>query len=418
MTSKSIDTGRVSGSINVPASKSLTHRYFIQSALSCKPTIVRLPLQSEDTKITLNALRSMGYEFEDYGESVAFTGNKLPVDNCSFWVENSGTSARLLSGVMSLQPFVCKMDGSERMRQRPMRTLIDALTALGATVGHNDGYLPLEISGGQLRGGELHVDATKSSQFLSSLLLIAPYLTSDLILKYGETVASESYLLMTVELMRRAGVEVELIQGGFRVPAGQNYSLTDLTVEGDFSSAAYFLTAAALTGGRVTIENVTPNSLQGDSVIVEVLEKAGADVQWGEKGITVKGRDRILPVDVDVQSVPDLAPTIAVLALFADGPSTLRHVEHLKYKECDRLAGVIENIQRLGGKAYTNGDSLIIEPAPLQGTLLASWNDHRMSMCFSLVGLRVPNVVIENRECVVKSYPNYWQDLESLLEPA
>ncbi len=155
MTSKSIHTGRLSGSIRVPASKSLTHRYFIQSALSGKPTVVRYPLLSEDTQITLNALRSIGYEFEDYGESVAFTGNKKDVEECSFWVENSGTSARLLSGVMSLQPFICKMDGSDRMRQRPMKTLIDALTMLGATVGHNDGYLPLEISGGNLQGGEL-----------------------------------------------------------------------------------------------------------------------------------------------------------------------------------------------------------------------------------------------------------------------
>ncbi len=222
---------------------------------------------------------------------------------------------------------------------------------------------------------------------------------------------------MTVELMRRAGVDVEIIPGGFRVPAGQRYRLTDLKVEGDFSSAAYFLTGAALTGGSVTISNVSPDSLQGDSVIVEVLKQAGAGVQWSAKGVSVVGRERILPVDVDVQSVPDLAPTIAVLALFAEGPSTLRNVEHNSYKECDLIAGIMENIQRLVAKAYTEADTLIIEPAPLKGALLASWNDHRLSMCFSLVGLRIPNVVIENRECVVKSYPNYWQDLEQLLEP-
>ncbi|MGH1365527.1 MAG: 3-phosphoshikimate 1-carboxyvinyltransferase [Calditrichia bacterium] len=414
MTSQTIDCGKLDGRLSVPASKSLTHRYFIQAALSGNPVTIYKPLKSEDAHITLTALQKMGYDAADYDDHVVFSGKRIPVSSCSFWVENSGTSARLLSGVMALQSFPCEMDGSARMRERPMQTLIDALQKLGATVEHHNGYLPLKTSGGNLSGRLLEVDASKSSQFLSSILLIAPYLDGELKLLYGENLASASYLTMTVELMKRAGVEVSEISGGFIVKGGSGYSIADTTVEGDFSSASYFLTGAALSGGKVSISNVTADSLQGDAVITEVLRQAGAEVQWHDSGVTVTGTGRIHAVDVDVRSVPDLAPTIAVLALFADGMSRLRHVDHLRYKECDRLAAVIENISRLGGKAYAEDNQLIIEPRPLKGALLASYNDHRMAMCFALAGLRVPGVVIENRECVIKSYPGYWEDFHHL----
>ncbi len=437
MEKRLITSAKINGSLAVPTSKSLTHRALIIAAFAANasgtPSIVRDPLRSDDTTLTLEALRRMGYpvsvnENEGAIEMVTFAGKRtMPHDAVKINIHHSGTSARLLTAVAAVQPIAehgsIEIDGSERMRQRPMQELIEPLTTLGASLRHEHGFLPILVTkpiSGAHGMNTVRVDASKSSQFLSALLLIAPLLEHGMRIDVAGDIASKSYSDMTIAQMRAAGVKVEELTNdgtvkSYSVPGNQTYTMPDYTVEGDYSSASYPLAAAAITGSTVTITNLTPDSPQGDRAIVEILQNFGAAAVWLERGLMLIGSKHLRGVDCDMNSCPDIVPTVAVVAMFAEGRSTFRNIEHLRYKESDRIAAVIENIGRLGGRAFVEGNALVVEPVPtLHGASIPTFDDHRMAMSFALAGLCVPGVEIENPSCVAKSYPDFWRDFERL----
>jgi len=412
---KSIPLGRIRGEFATPPSKSLTHRLLIMAALSGQPCIIKNPLYSEDTRLTLTGLWKFGYQFREQGNRIAFSGRQNPAEEpLQLWVGNSGTSARLLTALAALHSQECRIDGSERMRQRPMMPLIQALQALGAEISHQDGHLPLTVKGSKLQGGNLTVDASQSSQFLSALLLIAPFLPGGLTLSTQGKIVSEAYVDLTLHLMEKAGARVEKSAGHYRVHPGGNYRLDRCWAEGDYSSTAFFMVGAAISGGDLTVTNLTPDSLQGDREITEILQEAGAKVFWKEETLHIAS-ETLSGIDRQMSHCPDLVPPAAVLALFARTPSRLRGIAHLRYKESDRIRAIIHNITRLGGKAFLEKNDLIIEPSPLHGALLNSFADHRIAMAFAIAGTQIPGVAIDHSDCVNKSFPGFWEELERLL---
>lgn len=442
MEKRLIQPAAAGGTLAVPTSKSLTHRALIIAAFAAhdsdKPALVRNPLRSDDTTLTLEALRRMGYpvavsENSDGIETVEFAGKRTDTNGLvAINIHHSGTSARLLTAVAAVQPIPeggsIEIDGSERMRQRPMQELIEPLAALGVRLQHQNGFLPIRITepiSNDEGMNTARVDAAKSSQFLSALLLIAPLLAHGLRIEVGGEIASKSYSDMTIAQMRKAGIQVEetvektTAHGRitrYFVSGKQTYSMPHYAVEGDYSSGSYPLAAAAITGGTVTITNLTQDSPQGDRAIVEILQNFGTSIVWSADGLTLTGNKHLRGVDCDMNSCPDIVPTVAVVALFAEGRSYFRNIEHLRYKESDRIAAVIGNIERLGGRAFVEGNALVVEPAvtALHGASIPTFDDHRMAMSFALAGLRVSGIEIENPSCVAKSYPDFWRDFERL----
>jgi 3-phosphoshikimate 1-carboxyvinyltransferase len=435
METRIIKPSGFNGTLAVPTSKSLTHRALIIAAFSAvqhnAPAIVRFPLRSDDTTLTLAALKVMGFEANivqkaELIESVEFTGKRdIPASSVTIDIHHSGTSARLLTAVAAAQPIPSalwiEVTGSARMRERPMQELIAPLEALGAHIESAKGFLPIRITTPITTGSNVRVDASKSSQFLSALLLIAPLLRGEMKIQIEGEIASKSYSDMTIAQMHQAGIEVEETLHGnaieYSIRGEQIYTMPEYTVEGDYSAVSYPLAAAAITGGRVHVSNIVRESPQGDRAIIDILRDFGVSVEWAVSGgVQVHGSKVLQGVERDMNSCPDIVPTVAVTALFAESRSIFRNIEHLRYKESDRIAAVIENIGRLGGKAYTEGDALVVEPSAhaLHGAQIPTFDDHRMAMSFALVGLRVPGVVIENPSCVAKSYPEFWRDFEQL----
>lgn len=404
------------GKIDAPPSKSITHRLLIMGALSGKECKIQNPLFCEDTEITLKALKTLGYETELMQDSILFAGYRKNVDKpVEIFVGNSGTSARFLTALVALLPIECIIDGFPRMRQRPMAPLIKALQKLGALIEHRSGYLPLSIKGGKLTGGGVQVESSYSSQFLSAILLIAPCLEQDCQIYFGNSVASKPYVDMTVALMRKAGIALEENQNYYEIPSSQAYSIEQMQVEGDYSNAAPFMAGATISGGRIAFRNLSADSIQGDKIILDILKGAGAKIDIRDREVLVTGNE-INSIDRDMQNYPDLIPPLSVMALFAKGKSILRNVGNLRLKESDRLKAIINNFEKLGGRAYLDGNDLILEPQPLHGAILLTYNDHRIAMSFAMAGLKVPDVIIENSGCVTKSYPNFWDDLKRLMK--
>jgi 3-phosphoshikimate 1-carboxyvinyltransferase len=410
-----IKNAALMGTISVPPSKSVTHRLLIINALSKKSATLKYPLVSEDTVITASGLTQLGYQIKMNKANAIFDGwNVNTEEQVAINVKNSGTSARLLAAVASISGVNCVIDGSERMRQRPMKPLIEALLSLGASIEHHNGRLPISLQQSNLRGGMVEIDASKSSQFVSAIALIAPLLPKTVTIRHHGKVASRPYLDLTLSLMQIAGIDLENNPKEIIIPGDQTYTPINTRVEGDFSSAGYFLVGATITGGKVKCKNINADSVQGDKIILEILKNSGARIAVRKDYIEVRGGPELGSIDFDMQNYPDLVPTVAALSLFARGKSRLRNVLILRFKESDRIRAIIENIGRLGGNAFLNGPDLIIKPGKLNGALLETYSDHRIAMSFALVGLKVPGVKILNPDCVHKSYPNFWSDLENL----
>ena len=414
----SIPTGILYGQLTAPPSKSVAHRLLILAALARRNVRIIGAVHSADTRATVAGLRSLGYRIQENNQMVEFTGYSTPETPVHLHVGESGTTARFLTALAAIHPPPIFVDGSERMRQRPMAELIQALTRLGTHIEHNQGHLPLTIFKNIRRGGEIPLKVHRSSQYLSALMLIAPRLKGGLTIRLETPLVSASYVELTIHLLRQAGIPAEHTGNMYHVPEVSTIPLpAQLTVEGDFSGAAYFLAGAALTGGEVQIRGLSPASVQGDRQIVEVLAQSGFSVRWRGNTISISGQKDYPGFTYDCQHCPDLVPTLAVLALFASSPTRLRNISHLRFKESDRVQAVVENIQRLNGEARVDGQDLLIFPKPLKGTTLPTYNDHRIAMSFALAGLRVPGVNIENPDVVSKSYPEFWETLFAVLKP-
>lgn len=405
----------------VPGSKSFTHRVLIAAALSNGLCVIENPLYSEDTLLTINALERMGVRIETCENSakVFGTGGRLAPCTEPIFLGNSGTSMRLLAAAAALGNGDYQFCGTERMHQRPIADLLDALNQIKVHARSVDGTgcPPITITGGSAFGGRVRIDCSKSSQYLSALLLIAPCTRFGMEIFTQGRVVSRPYIDLTVDVMERFGVTVQ--RNGyerFYVPPGQVYRSGTCTVEPDASQAGYFWAAAAITGACITVKGLSRQSRQGDVRFTEVLERMGCRIVESSKGIEVCGRWKLRAVDVDMGDMPDLVPTLAVVAAFADGVTTVRNVGHLKEKESNRLAAVVAELNRMGIDASCTDAELRIEGGKPSGALIHTYNDHRMAMSFALAGLQTPEIVIENRKCVVKSFPNYWRVFESLYD--
>jgi 3-phosphoshikimate 1-carboxyvinyltransferase len=347
------------------------------------------------------------------------TNGEIPALAADLFCANSGTTIRFLTALTTLGHGSFRLDGTRRMRERPIGDLLDALNQLGArTASESDnGCPPVVVHANGLPGGTAHVRGDVSSQFLSGLLLAAPGAQSQVEITIDGPMVSRPYVGMTTRVMTTFGIEVgvDAEMTRFTIPAPQHYAGREYAIEPDASAASYFWAAAAVTGGRVSIEGLSAESLQGDVAFVECLKWMGCEVRRGEESITVIGRP-LQGVDVDMNAISDTVPTLAVVALFADGPTTIRNVAHIRHKETDRIAALAAELRKLGAAVSERGDGLTIQPGSLRPATIDTYDDHRMAMSFAVAGLRIPGVRIENPKCVEKTYPAFFSDLAQLIQ--
>ena len=404
--------------IAVPGSKSFTHRLLIAAALSGGSCTLENCLDSEDTQLTRAALAQLGADSRNDSGALVIQGRggrwKAVTD--PIFLGNSGTSMRLLTAVVALGEGIYRLMGTIRMHERPIQNLLDALTQLDvqASAIDDNGCPPVEIRTGSVKGGSVSIDCGTSSQYLSGLLLMAPILERGLDIHVTKGPVSQPYIDMTLQVMGKFGVRYERDgYHSFNVPGGQRYRSGTYAVEPDASQASYFWAAAAISGTTVNVPGFPHDSIQGDLRIVEILETMGCDVARDDSGISVAGGP-LKGVDVDMGDMPDMVPTLAVVAAYAQGPTRIRHVAHLKVKESDRLGAVIHELAKMDIDARPRGDDLIINGGVPRGAAIHTYEDHRIAMSFSVAGLRTPGVRIENEGCVAKSFPTYWDVFRQL----
>jgi 3-phosphoshikimate 1-carboxyvinyltransferase len=401
-------------------SKSVTHRALVAAALAQGKSTVRGPLRADDTRITLEGLRALGVHAECDDESwiVHGRGGELPGGG-EIELGQSGTSMRFLVALAALGDRVSTLDGAQRLRERPVRELVNALHELGADVdaAPSGGGLPVRAGGQRMTGGAVRIRAGLSSQFASALLLVGSKLEQGLDLTLDPPVVSLPYIEVTEGVLAAYGAPIERLDRlRWRVRPG-SYEGREYRVEGDHSSASYFLAAAAVAGGRVRVEGLDPASRQPDARLAHMLADAGCEVESGPDWIEVRSAGPLRAIDRDMSEAPDLVPTIAVLALFAEGRSVFRGIGHLRIKESDRLETVAANLRTLGCDARAVDDRLEILPdrTRLHGGLIETASDHRLAMAFAVVGLVIDGVRIDDPGCVSKSNAGFWDQLEHLI---
>jgi 3-phosphoshikimate 1-carboxyvinyltransferase len=402
--------------ITAPPSKSYTHRALIAGALASGETRIRQPLAADDTLLTAQALRQMGVPvaWDEDGIRISGCNGSPPCrENLSLNLENSGTSLRLLTSLSLLCPGAVEISGNRRMRERPIGPLVAALNALGGEVVflERDGYPPIRVSG-RLLGGTTTIDGRVSSQFISSVLLASPYAGTDVELTLTELPASRSYIDITADVMDSFGAV--LLRDGysrFRVKSGIPYSGLEYTVEGDYSSASYAFAIAAICGGSAVVGNLNPKSVQGDLQFLAALAEMGCRVTATPGGMLVERTGDLAGITIDMSSSPDTVQTLCMVAAVARSPTTITGIRHLRYKESDRIRVTAAHLQRLGAGVSVGDDSLTIKPAPLLGGMIDPADDHRTAMSFTVLGLGIGGMTIENADCVNKSYPGFWEML-------
>ena len=422
-------TKRPHARVRVPGSKSITNRALVLAALTASETsdtVLDGALESEDTEVMIESLCRLGFRVVPAWNTAQIrvrTTNRqrvIPASEADLYVANSGTSMRFLTAMVALGHGRYRLDGVPRMRERPIEDLLDALEPLGvnAVSENRNGCPPVIIETQGLRGGWTGIMGEVSSQFLSGLLMAAPFAQNDVCIDVHGPLVSGPYVTMTVAAMRQFGLRIGTVgtagSARFDVPAPQNpTSLARYKIEPDASAASYFFGAAAITGGSITVEGLSANSLQGDVRFVDVLERMGCRIEHEADAITVHG-GLLRGLDIDMNDISDTVMTLAAVACFADGPSTIRNVAHIRHKETDRLAALAIELRRIGAKVEEFADGLTITPAPLHGAVVETYNDHRMAMSLALIGLKIPGIVIDHPACVAKTYPRYFDDLERL----
>jgi 3-phosphoshikimate 1-carboxyvinyltransferase len=415
---------RAQGTIRLPGSKSISNRTLLLAALAQGTTEIFDLLASDDTHVMLMALQKLGVAWEQIDETGRYAvhgvNGSLPVHQADLFMGNAGTAIRPLTAALAVAGGDYTLHGVSRMHERPIGDLVDALNAVGAQIEYTGqpGYPPLHIRPGHIRPGRLQVKGNVSSQFLTALLMAAPLMAKDHAITIdvvGELI-SKPYIEITLNLMRRFGVSVERAGWqSFTVQAGQKYvSPGAIHVEGDASSASYFLAAGAIAGGPVRVEGVGRDSIQGDVRFVEALEQMGATITMGDNWIEAQSNGVLKAIDADFNHIPDAAMTIAVAALYADGPSILRNIGSWRVKETDRLAAMANELRKLGAVVDEGADYLrVTPPAEIRAAAVDTYDDHRMAMCFSLASLdgaarRGNTIRVNDPKCVAKTFPDYF----------
>jgi 3-phosphoshikimate 1-carboxyvinyltransferase len=414
---------RAAGTVRLPGSKSISNRVLLLAALATGVTHVRGLLDADDTRVMLDALQKLGIaiDMRNFAD-IAVTGARvIPSRKRDLFLGNAGTAFRPLTAVLALSGGEYRLSGVPRMHQRPIRDLVEPLRSIGAIIDYvgKEGYPPLAIHPGKIRvEGHIKVRGNVSSQYLSGLLIALPLAGGGRIEVEGQLI-SKPYVTITLNMMRRFGIEVG-VNGwtSFDVP-GQSYlAPNEIHVEGDASSASYFLAAGAISGGPVRVIGVGRDSIQGDARFAEVLEKMGARVEYGEDWIEVSCAGRLKAIDLDLNHIPDAAMTAAVAALFADGPSTIRNIGSWQVKETDRITAMAAELRKLGAAVVEGPDFLkITPPAKLNpGVAIDTYDDHRIAMCFSLAALGGVPVTINDPDCVAKTFPEYFAVLAGIAK--
>ena len=416
------------GTVRLPGSKSISNRTLLLAALGEGATEVRDLLDSDDTRRMLEALATLGVRVDGDPASGVITvhgcGGRFPVVEADLFLGNAGTAFRPLTAALALAGGRYRLSGVPRMHERPIGDLVDALRRLGVRIDclGQEGYPPLALQGGDPRlDGPVRVRGDVSSQFLTALLMALPLLGTEALVEVEGELISRPYIDITLNLMARFGVEVERLPGDrFCIPADSRYRSPGVVhVEGDASGASYFLAAGAIGGGPVRVEGVGRGSIQGDVRFAEALERMGARIVRGEHWIEARAPadGRLRAFDLDLNHIPDAAMTLAVAALFADGPCRLRHVGSWRVKETDRLAAMAAELAKVGATVEEGTDYLVVRPpARLRGAAIATYDDHRMAMCLSLAGLGGVPLRILDPGCVAKTFPDYFERLAEVVQ--
>ncbi|MEW5828960.1 MAG: 3-phosphoshikimate 1-carboxyvinyltransferase [Chloroflexota bacterium] len=429
----------LNASVRVPGSKSLTNRALLIAALADGTISLENALFSDDSRYFADSLSRLGFDISLAPEAsrmaVTGLGGRIPATRAELFIGNAGTAARFLSAFLTLGHGEYVLDGEPRMRERPIGDLVDALTQLGAKVEAVSGprsasYPPVKITASGLPGGKTRIAGNISSQFLSALLMVAPYARSPVEIEVTTELNSKPYVDMTLSIMQDFGVEVERDgYNSFKIPLTHyalrtNYQLpithyqppiTNYQIESDASAASYFFAAPAVCGGTVRVENISRKSVQGDIRFLGVLEQMGCEVLESDNTITVHRPSSIVGVDLDMGDIPDTAQTLAAVAPFASTPTRIRGIASARVKETDRVAATCAELARLGVRVEEREDGMTIHPcSTFNPANIQTYNDHRMAMAFSLIGLRLPGVTIENPGCVSKTFPNFFDVLATL----
>lgn len=405
----------------MPGSKSITNRALLLAALADGGSLLEGALASDDTEIFSRGLAQLGItvSHDAVRESFAVTGTggRIPAHEAELFVGNAGTAARFLTTYVALARGTYRFDGVPAMRVRPIGDLLDVLRAQGARVDCTceENRFPFELHANGLPGGAITIDAHASSQQLSALLLVAPYARDGMTLAVTGDLVSEPYVEMTCKMMAQWGVKVDRrTSRDYVIASGGRYAARRYTIEPDASSASYFFAAAAASGGRVSVANLTLRSLQGDVEFVRVLERMGAAVEERDGALIVTGPKQLHGIDVNMNAISDTAPTLAAIAAFASSPVRIRGVEHMRWKETDRIAAMTTELRKMGAHVEEATDGLTIVPGPLRHARVATYDDHRMAMSLAIAGLLGDGVEIENPICTSKTFATFWDVLADL----
>jgi 3-phosphoshikimate 1-carboxyvinyltransferase len=418
--------------VRVPGSKSLTNRALLIAALTDGKTRLTNALFSDDSKYFVKALQTLGFDIqldESHHEiTVAGLGGKIPASNAELFIGNAGTAARFLSAFLTLGDGEYILDGDARMHQRPIGDLVDALRQLGVQLEATNNCPPVKIHAKGLYGGKTKIAGNMSSQFLSALLMVAPYAKSPIDIELRTNLNSKPYVDMTIAMMKDFSVEVQrdgyeffrIPVTTYRLPTSRqalpsNSQVSAYPIESDASAASYFFAAPAICGGTVCVENISRSSRQGDLAFLDVLSQMGCKLEEGDNFIAVSGSPSLQGIDVDMSDIPDTAQTLAAVAPFASSPTRIRGIASARVKETDRIQATCAELTRLGVRVEEHEDGMTIYPCQtFRPTSIQTYNDHRMAMAFALIGLRVDGVTIENPSCVSKTFPHYFEVLDSL----
>ena len=414
-----LGAARAAGVVRLPGSKSISNRVLLLAALAEGDTEVTGLLDADDTRVMRDALATLGVRSS--GSRIHGVAGVFPVKRADLFLGNAGTAFRPLTAALAFSNGEYTLTGVPRMHERPIGDLVDALRSMGAEIDYlaAEGYPPLAIHPAHGIRGAARVRGDVSSQFLSSLLMALPLLTSGGRVDVEGELISKPYVGITLNVMRRFGVDVERAGWqSFSVPPRSYRSPGRIVVEGDASSASYFLAAGAIGGGPVRVEGVGRDSIQGDVRFVDVLEGVGARITWGENWIEASGGNTLAAFDLDLNHIPDAAMTAAVLALFADGPCTIRNVASWRVKETDRLSAMATELRKLGAKVEEGADYLRVTPHALTpDVLIDTYDDHRVAMSVALVALAGIPVRINDPDCVAKTFPTFFDEFQKILTP-
>ena len=415
---------KVHGSIRPPGSKSITNRALICAALASGTSTLTGALDSDDTRFMLDSLKRLGIVVEASEDNtrlvVTGCGGSIPAENAELFIGNSGTSVRFLTAAVSIgsleRASSYRLDGVARMRERPIEDLLDALRQLGvdAHCELDTKCPPVAVNTTGIKGGIAKIAGNISSQYLSGLMMAAPYARQDVNLQLAGELVSRPYVDMTIAVMDAFGGSVQDSDGQFTISSENKYKGSEYAIEPDASAASYFWGTAAIAGGTVTVEGLNRDALQGDVDFVDCLEKMGCAVESGPDSITVRG-GKLRGIDVNMNAISDTVQTLAAVALFAEGSTTVRGVAHNRHKETDRIGDLATELRRTGATVEETGDGLTITPPKeLQPATFETYDDHRMAMSLALIGLRVPGTVVNDPGCTSKTYPDFFEDLRSL----